>query len=143
MSVPLPNCVTTIVTSATGRRLPFRCWHRGTQESDLIFGSFAESAAGGLSRAQLDRFEALLDCDGTDLFGRVTGHSKPPPAHDHDVMHMLRSPYLVTRRDKQAMERPLSPFMFPSWYHFQIGSALSILHRLTGIALSVGSILLA
>ncbi len=41
------------------------------------------------------------------------------------------------------MERPLSPFMFPSWYHFQIGSALSILHRLTGIALSVGSILLA
>jgi len=41
------------------------------------------------------------------------------------------------------MERPLSPFMFPSWYHFQIGSALSILHRLTGIALSAGSALLA
>src|SRR5438477_13016092 len=41
------------------------------------------------------------------------------------------------------MERPLSPFMFPSWYHFQIGSTLSILHRLTGIALTVGSILLA
>ena len=30
------------------------------------------------------------------------------------------------------MERPLSPFMFPVWYHFQITSALSILHRLTG-----------
>jgi succinate dehydrogenase / fumarate reductase cytochrome b subunit len=41
------------------------------------------------------------------------------------------------------MERPLSPFMFPVWYRFQIGSALSILHRLTGIALAVGSILLA
>src|SRR5882762_8343721 len=41
------------------------------------------------------------------------------------------------------MERPLSPFMFPAWYRFQITSALSILHRLTGIALSVGSILLA
>ena len=40
------------------------------------------------------------------------------------------------------MERPLSPFMFPIWYHFQITSALSILHRLTGIALAVGSILL-
>jgi succinate dehydrogenase / fumarate reductase, cytochrome b subunit len=40
------------------------------------------------------------------------------------------------------MERPLSPFMFPTWYHFQITSALSILHRLAGIALSVGSILL-
>jgi len=41
------------------------------------------------------------------------------------------------------MERPLSPFMFPTWYRFQITSALSILHRLTGIWLAVGSILLA
>ena len=40
------------------------------------------------------------------------------------------------------MERPLSPFMFPIWYRFQITSALSILHRLTGIALALGSILL-
>ena len=39
-------------------------------------------------------------------------------------------------------QRPLSPFMFPIWYRFQMTSALSILHRLTGIALSVGSILL-
>ena len=41
------------------------------------------------------------------------------------------------------MERPLSPFMFPIWYRFQITSVLSILHRLTGIGLAVGSILLA
>jgi succinate dehydrogenase / fumarate reductase cytochrome b subunit len=41
------------------------------------------------------------------------------------------------------MDRPLSPFMFPMWYRFQITSLLSILHRLTGIALAVGSILLA
>lgn len=40
------------------------------------------------------------------------------------------------------MERPLSPFMFPTWYRFQITSTLSILHRLMGIALAVGSILL-
>ena len=41
------------------------------------------------------------------------------------------------------MERPLSPFMFPTWYRFQITSVLSILHRLTGIALALGSIVLA
>ena len=41
------------------------------------------------------------------------------------------------------MERPLSPFMLPVWYRFQITSALSILHRLSGIGLAVGSILLA
>ena len=40
------------------------------------------------------------------------------------------------------MDRPLSPFMFPTWYRFQITSALSIVHRLTGIGLTVGSILL-
>jgi succinate dehydrogenase / fumarate reductase, cytochrome b subunit len=40
------------------------------------------------------------------------------------------------------MERPLSPFMFPTWYRFQITSALSILHRLTGIALAAGSFVL-
>ena len=41
------------------------------------------------------------------------------------------------------MERPISPFMFPTWYRFQATSALSILHRLTGIWLAIGSILLA
>ena len=25
------------------RRLLFRCWHRGTQEIDLLLGSFAET----------------------------------------------------------------------------------------------------
>jgi len=72
------------------RRLLFRCWHRGTQEIDLIFGSFAEGAGGRLSTAQLGRFEALLDCDDTDLFDRVTGRSTPPLVHDHDVMRLLR-----------------------------------------------------
>ena len=73
------------------RRLLFRCWHRGTQEVDLIFGSFADSSASRLSTEQLDRFEALLDCDDTDLFDWVTGQTTPPPAHDHDVMRMLRA----------------------------------------------------
>ena len=41
------------------------------------------------------------------------------------------------------MERPLSPFMFPKWYRFQMTSVLSILHRITGVGLALGSILLA
>ena len=41
------------------------------------------------------------------------------------------------------MERPLSPFMFPMRYGFQTTPVLSILHRFTGIALALGSILLA
>jgi antitoxin CptB len=51
------------------RRLLFRCRHRGTQESDLILGSFAETSLARLDSIQPDRFEALLDCPDTDLFG--------------------------------------------------------------------------
>ena len=45
--------------------------------------------------------------------------------------------------DQRMVQRPLSPFMFPTWYRFQITSALSILHRITGIGLALGSIVLA
>jgi antitoxin CptB len=72
------------------RRLLFRSWHRGTQESDLLLGSFAEASLKSLDGAQLDRFEALLDCTDPDLFDWIFGGSAPPPEHDHDVMHLLR-----------------------------------------------------
>jgi antitoxin CptB len=72
------------------RRLLFRCWHRGTQESDLILGSFAEDSLETLDGGQLGRFEALLDCTDPDLFDWIFGVSDPPLEHDHDVMRLLR-----------------------------------------------------
>lgn len=44
---------------------------------------------------------------------------------------------------KQAVSRPLSPFMLGQYYRFQISSFLSITHRVTGVGLALGSILLA
>jgi len=73
------------------RRLLFRCWHNGTQEIDLIVGSFAETSLSDLDGVQLGRLEALLDCADTDLLDWITGRSKPPPTHDHDVMRLLRA----------------------------------------------------
>jgi antitoxin CptB len=73
------------------RRLLFRCWHRGTQESDFILGSFAEDSLKTLDSDQLGRFETLLDCTDPDLFDWIFGVSDPPPEHDHDVMRLLRS----------------------------------------------------
>jgi len=72
------------------RRLLFRCWHRGTQESDLILGPFAETSLEGFDGSQLDRFEALLECTDPDLFDWILGGLRLPPKNDHDVMHMLR-----------------------------------------------------
>lgn len=73
------------------RRLLFQCWHRGTQESDLILGPFAEDSLKTLDSFQLGRFEALLDCTDPDLFDWIFGVRDPPPEHDNDVMQLLRS----------------------------------------------------
>ena len=44
----------------------------------------------------------------------------------------------------QPRSRPISPFMFPPFgtYRWQITSAMSILHRVTGVAMGVGTLLM-
>ena len=44
---------------------------------------------------------------------------------------------------KTAVSRPLSPFMLGQYYRFQISSLLSITHRLTGVALAIGTLFIA
>ena len=72
------------------RRLLFQSQHRGTQEGDLILGSFAETFLTTFDNNQLDRFEALLDCSDADLFDWIFS-GNAPPEHDHDVMQLLRA----------------------------------------------------
>ncbi len=43
----------------------------------------------GSIAAQLDRYEALLECADADLFDWISGRAAPPAAHDHDVMQLL------------------------------------------------------
>ena len=72
------------------RRLQFRCWHRGTQESDLILGKFADIHLADFDNLQLDRLELLLDCTDPDLFDWIIGGFAAPKEHNHDVMWLLR-----------------------------------------------------
>ena len=71
------------------KRLSFRSWHRGTREADLILGRFADEHLAGFEEAQLDRYEALLDCVDPDIFDWVSGRTTPPFEHDHDVTRLL------------------------------------------------------
>ena len=71
------------------KRLLFRAWHRGTRETDLLLGSFAERHLGGFTAPQLDRFERLLELDDPSLFDWIIGRASPPPEHDSDVMRLL------------------------------------------------------
>jgi antitoxin CptB len=85
--------------SVRRNRLLFKSWHRGTQESDLLLGSFADSCLAGLDTSQLRRFEALLECSDPDLFEWILGGGVPPAEHDHDVLHSLRA-YWAQRQNK-------------------------------------------
>ena len=81
-------------------RLLFRSWHRGTQESDLLLGAFADSCLSSLDGNQLLRFEALLDCSDPDLFEWILGNGVLPAEHDDEVLHLLRA-YWAHRQNNQ------------------------------------------
>jgi antitoxin CptB len=74
----------------TRRKLRFRALRRGTKESDLVIGGFAEANLENLDSEQLQRFEALLDENDQDVLSWVIGMTPPPPEFDHDVLAMLR-----------------------------------------------------
>ena len=78
------------------KRLLFRSWHRGTRESDLILGRFADKHLAEFDDTQLDRFETLLDCTDADIFDWVSGRAAMPPEHDSDITRLLISFSSVT-----------------------------------------------
>ena len=73
------------------RRALFRSWHRGTQELDLLLGSFADGFIARFDGSQLALFEALLDCHDVELLDWITGRCAPPQEYDHEVMRLLRT----------------------------------------------------
>jgi antitoxin CptB len=63
----------------------------GMNETDLLFGGFADRYLANLSDDQLDRLEALLAQVDLDLFNWATGKIPPPPDLDTDVFRLLRA----------------------------------------------------
>lgn len=80
------------------KRLRFRSWHRGTKEIDLLLGNFADAWLDRLTVEQLRRYGALLEASDADLFEWIVGGASAPQAHDHDVLHLLRTVQLRTVR---------------------------------------------
>jgi len=76
--------------AARRRKLMFRSWHRGTRESDLLLGRFADAHVPSFDAGQLDRFEALLSESDPDIYDWVTGRQQPPAASATDVVALLR-----------------------------------------------------
>lgn len=82
-------------------KLRYRAWRRGFTEADLILGPFADHHAPGLTPAQLEEFETLLDQDDHDLYDWVIGRRPTPAAFDGEVMALLKST-LPTARAARA-----------------------------------------
>ena len=61
------------------RRALFRAWHRGTRETDLLLGRFADAYIDALSDADLASFENLMEVPDRDLFAWVTGREPVAP----------------------------------------------------------------
>ncbi len=71
-------------------RIRFRAWRRGFREADLILGGFADACAAGLTAAELDSFERLLEQPDHELYGWILGR-EAPEAFDDAVLARLRA----------------------------------------------------
>lgn len=60
------------------KRLIFRAWHRGTRETDLILGRFADENIVAFSEAELADFEQVLELPDPNIFNWVTGAAPVP-----------------------------------------------------------------
>ena len=79
------------------RRLRYRAWHRGTKEMDLVLGPFADAHLERLDTPELDRLEALMDEEDTDLLKWVMGQEPVPAGTDAELLaaivaYRLKSP---------------------------------------------------
>jgi antitoxin CptB len=72
------------------RQILFRAWHRGTREMDLLMGRFADAALAGLSDAELDEFERLIEVPDGDLFAWIMGEAEAPPDWNTPLFRKLR-----------------------------------------------------
>lgn len=64
------------------KKLLHRARYRGFKEADLLIGGFAEDALPSMSAAEMEAFEAILDCNDHDLYAWITGNAEAPKAVD-------------------------------------------------------------
>jgi antitoxin CptB len=75
--------------NARRKRLSYRAWHRGTKESDIILGTFADAKLPTLDELGLDAFEALLDVPDPVIYDWVTGRVPVPDEMDTPLIREL------------------------------------------------------
>jgi antitoxin CptB len=87
---------------ARRRRILFRAWRRGLREMDLVMGRFADARLPGMSEAELDLFERLLDAPDPSVLAWITGEEAVPLEFDTHLLAQLRlAPSAALLRETQ------------------------------------------
>jgi antitoxin CptB len=73
------------------KKLRFRSWHRGMREMDFVLGGFADAEIHGLTGAELDQYERLLDIPDPEFFFFVTGEMPVPEDLDCPLLQRILS----------------------------------------------------
>ncbi len=73
------------------KRLKYLANHRGIKEADLILGRFVDRNFGQFDEADIDWFEALFQCQDTDILAWITGKTPTPKAFDTPLMDRLKT----------------------------------------------------
>lgn len=73
------------------KRLLYRSHYRGTQEADLLIGTFAERHLPAMTAAHLDEFEQLLEENDVDLVNWITGRTAAPDDLQGPVWQLLKT----------------------------------------------------
>ena len=71
------------------KKLKFRAWRRGFREADLILGPFVDTYGRGLSDAELDELEILLEQPDQFLYAWIIGREPAPPEFDSPLLKRI------------------------------------------------------
>jgi antitoxin CptB len=73
------------------KRLLYRCWHRGTREMDMILGGFADASIAGMSDAEVDELERLIELPDPDLYAALSGGPPLPAEFSGGIFARIKS----------------------------------------------------
>ncbi|MBB2201733.1 FAD assembly factor SdhE [Gluconacetobacter tumulisoli] len=71
------------------RRIYYRATHRGTHETDILIGGFVAPRLAGMSDAELDALEAVMDLPDADLADWLSGRRPVPAELDSPMMQAI------------------------------------------------------
>ena len=77
------------------KKILYRAMHRGTKESDHVFGGFIQAHIEEFTEAELDELERILEFLDPDVMDWLYGRT-PVPEHQHSAILTRMLDYAVS-----------------------------------------------